>query len=106
MARLVTIMASPMLTNLSLDKLLSGLGQFLFVLLAAGVLSLVVWIAGRLVFHPLAKYPGPKLAALTSAYEDYFEIYQNYDYIWEIKKMHRRYGRCTCCSHLPHPAEC
>ena len=46
----------------------------------------------RLFLSPLAKFPGPKLAALTRKYESYYEAVQNYEYLWKIKKLHRQYG--------------
>ena len=46
----------------------------------------------RLVLSPLAKFPGPKLAALTRKYESYYEAVQNYEYLWKIKKLHEKYG--------------
>ena len=46
----------------------------------------------RLFLSPLAKFPGPKLAALTRKYESYYEAYQNYEYLWKIKELHKQYG--------------
>ena len=46
----------------------------------------------RLFISPLAKFPGPKLAALTRRYESYYEAVQNYEYLWKIKKLHQKYG--------------
>lgn len=46
----------------------------------------------RLFLSPLAKFPGPKLAALTRKYESYYEVYQNYEYYWKIKELHKQYG--------------
>ena len=46
----------------------------------------------RLFLSPLAKFPGPKLAALTRKYESYYEAVQNYEYLWKIKKLHQKYG--------------
>ena len=46
----------------------------------------------RLFLSPLAKFPGPKLAALTRKYETYYEAYQNYEYVWKIKELHKKYG--------------
>ena len=46
----------------------------------------------RLFLSPLAKFPGPKLAALTRKYELYYETYRYFEYLWKIKKMHMKYG--------------
>ena len=61
-------------------------------LAAVGLYALGLTIY-RLVFSPLAKFPGPKLAALTRKYESYYEAVQNYEYLWKIKQMHQKYGR-------------
>ncbi|MCJ1349230.1 hypothetical protein MMC31_007466 [Peltigera leucophlebia] len=46
----------------------------------------------RLYFHPLRKFPGPKLAAITQGYEFYYDVFRGGMYIWEIEKMHQKYG--------------
>ncbi|KAI1481122.1 cytochrome P450 [Daldinia eschscholtzii] len=48
----------------------------------------------RLYLSPLAKFPGPKLAALTSWYEIYYNIFKKGggQYIFKIKQMHEKYG--------------
>lgn len=46
----------------------------------------------RLFFHPLAQFPGPKLAALTLWYEYYYDVYKRGRMTWAIKAMHERYG--------------
>lgn len=46
----------------------------------------------RLYFHPLAKFPGPKLPALTGWYEFYYECILGGRYFAEILRMHDQYG--------------
>ncbi|CAD6444943.1 696affef-5bae-4969-8a8e-53327ef140c5 [Sclerotinia trifoliorum] len=59
-------------------------------------LSLSLWIiygaTYRLYFSPIARFPGPKLAALTLWYEFYFNVIRDGQWIWEIKRMHEEYG--------------
>ncbi len=47
----------------------------------------------RLYFSPLAKFPGPKLAALTLWYEFYYDVIKRGRYTWKIKELHGKYGR-------------
>lgn len=60
-------------------------------LIVAGVIAYTVIY--RLYLHPLAKIPGPKLAALTYFYEIYFNIVKPGMFVWEIKRLHEIYGR-------------
>ena len=46
----------------------------------------------RLWLHPLAIFPGPKLAAITRYYEAYYDVWKGGMYIFEIEKMHKKYG--------------
>ncbi|KAH7136336.1 cytochrome P450 [Dactylonectria macrodidyma] len=46
----------------------------------------------RLYFSPLAKFPGPRIAALTSWYCAYHDLIRGGQYIWVIEEMHRQYG--------------
>lgn len=49
----------------------------------------------RLYLSPIAKFPGPKLAALTGAYEGYYDCLKDGGgrYYVEINRMHDKYGR-------------
>lgn len=62
------------------------LAAVLFILYLA---SLAVY---RLCFHPLGKFPGPKLAAVTSWYEAYYEIALSGQYSKQISLLHDKYG--------------
>ncbi|KAJ5379097.1 hypothetical protein N7509_012216 [Penicillium cosmopolitanum] len=66
----------------------------LFLILVV-VLSFIVAariVVHRLYTHPLAAFPGPKLAASTFLYEFYYDVVRNGLYIWEIERMHKKYG--------------
>jgi hypothetical protein len=43
-------------------------------------------------FGPLAKFPGPKLAAATLWYEFYYDVILLGQYTFKIKELHRQYG--------------
>ena len=62
-------------------------------LVCAIPIALCLLIIHRLYFHPLSKFPGPKLAAISSLYEFYFNVVKGGRYIWEIQQMHQQYGR-------------
>lgn len=60
----------------------------LFIIFAYCI-SLAVY---RLYFSPLARFPGPKLAALTLWYEFYYDVIKRGRYTWRIAELHERYG--------------
>jgi len=63
------------------------------ILLGTAFCSLIAYfVLHRLYFHPLAKFPGPKLAAF-HFYEGYYDVVKKGQYIFEIGKMHRKYGK-------------
>jgi hypothetical protein len=55
----------------------------------------------RLFLHPLAGFPGPKLAALTRWYEGYYDVIKNGQYTFKIAEMHRKYGISAFLPSLP-----
>ncbi|KAL4908422.1 hypothetical protein BDW74DRAFT_175104 [Aspergillus multicolor] len=62
--------------------------------LAAGTVLYGVLLAiYRLTLHPLARFPGPKLAAATGWYEFYYNIVKMGTFIYKVDEMHKRYGR-------------
>ena len=60
------------------------------------VTLLLLWVIGKIVyrlfFHPLAGFPGPKLAALTGLVEFYHDGIRGGQYTFEIAHMHKTYG--------------
>ncbi|CAO2651135.1 Nn.00g094320.m01.CDS01 [Neocucurbitaria sp. VM-36] len=57
-----------------------------------GVIYAAILVTYRLVFSPIAKFPGPKLAAATAWYEFYFQFFKNGKFTWEIARLHSIYG--------------
>jgi hypothetical protein len=67
--------------------------------LAYAIISLIIALyfalgVYRLYFHPLAKFPGPKLAALSYLYELYYDAVekQGGQFCNQIIKLHQQYG--------------
>ena len=59
----------------------------------AYVLALVVY---RLYYHPLAKFPGPRYAAISRWHEYYHEVVRKGQFSFVIQDYHRKYGKfCT-----------
>lgn len=46
----------------------------------------------RLFFHPLARFPGPKLAAVSRWYEAYYDVICDGQYTFKIAELHKKYG--------------
>jgi len=46
----------------------------------------------RLYFHPLAQFPGPKLAAVTSWHEFYWNAVKDGQATHKRKEWHEKYG--------------
>ena len=62
-------------------------------LLVVGSLSYCVLVViYRLTFHPLARFPGPKIAAATRLYEFHYDSTLHGRYWTKIAEMHEKYG--------------
>lgn len=73
--------------------------------LAFATLFLAAGAIYRLYFSPLAKFPGPKLAALTLWYEFYYDVIRRGKFTWEIQRMHEKYGNSALYYDLPKVAD-
>lgn len=62
-------------------------------LLGSAVAYNLVMVVYRLQFHPLNKFPGPRLAAATGLYEIYFSIWGTEIFEHRIDQMHQKYGK-------------
>lgn len=61
--------------------------------LLCGYLIIIVFQSlYRITLHPLAKFPGPKLAAASRWYEVYFELFVGGVWSDQISLLHERYG--------------
>lgn len=59
----------------------------------------------RLYFHPLAHFPGPKIAAATYLYEGGWDYFGKGAYIHQIERMHQKYGQWLLPSHRQHTGD-
>lgn len=67
--------------------------ESILVPIVAAILFYAVYgIIWRLYFSPIAKFPGPKLAAISMLYEIYHEIILGGQYTFKIRKLHEEYG--------------
>nr|D1MX85.1 RecName: Full=Fusicoccadiene C-8 hydroxylase; AltName: Full=Brassicicene C biosynthetic gene cluster protein 1; AltName: Full=Cytochrome P450 monooxygenase bsc1 [Alternaria brassicicola]BAI52800.1 fusicoccadiene C-8 hydroxylase [Alternaria brassicicola] len=80
-----------MATTFTHDVTTSGKPLLLFLILITLTYSLGI-VFYRLFRHPLAKFPGPRIAAATYLYEIAFDYFGNGAYLFEIERMHHKYG--------------
>lgn len=65
---------------------------FCLVILILLVLHCTTMVIYRMYFHPLAKFPGPRIAAVTHLYEVAWDYFGKGAYLYEIERMHQEYG--------------
>lgn len=71
----------------------------LTILAAIYVAQSLYTIIYNLHFHPLAHFPGPRLAAATSWYQCWYEVFKFGEFVHKLEELHEQYGACS----FPHP---
>jgi hypothetical protein len=60
------------------------------------VVAYLVYLLGlvlyRLYFHPLARFPGPKYAAISRWHEFYYEVVKKGQFTFKVQELHKQYG--------------
>jgi hypothetical protein len=64
----------------------------LYAVVLAAILYAFFKATCNIYFHPLSKFPGSKMAVCSSLYEFYYDVMRRGMFMWEIEKMHERYG--------------
>lgn len=57
-----------------------------------GVIYVGILVCYRIYLSPLARFPGPRLAAATGLYEAYYQIVKGGTFTWHIDDLHQKYG--------------
>ncbi|KEZ38926.1 hypothetical protein SAPIO_CDS10264 [Scedosporium apiospermum] len=75
---------------------MAGLDYTLYYLAGCGLAAFVIYVfwlvVYRLYLSPVARFPGPRLAALTNWYEFYYDVIREGEFTWHIQKLHKKYG--------------
>lgn len=59
---------------------------------AATVLCYATRVLYWLYLHPLARFPGPKLAAAMRLYKGYYDLYQKGQYTFKLAQLRKQYS--------------
>lgn len=81
--------SAPGLTDLRALVTAEAVGRLFLLWVAYHVLVALYNISP---LHPLSRFPGPKLAAMTIWYEGWYDMIKVGRYTREIQKMHEKYG--------------
>ena len=49
----------------------------------------------RVYWSPLTGVPGPSLAAVSTWYEAYYDVWQPAKYVFKIAELHKQYGKLS-----------
>src|ERR1700755_845256 len=79
--------------SVNMDRLLRPSIALPLILSIGSCLYLIGLGIYRLYLHPLAKFPGPKLAALSRWDEFYYEVIRKGNFTLHLPALHRKYGK-------------
>jgi hypothetical protein len=65
------------------------------IVLVAAILYIVQTAVRRLYLSPLARFPGPKLAALSNWYEFYYDVMLHGQFTEHVQQLHKKYGQSS-----------
>lgn len=54
---------------------------------------ILVRLIYRLLWHPLASFPGPRRAAITTWYRAYYDIILDGEWVYHLESLHEKYGQ-------------
>ena len=74
------------------SALIATANKIKYFILFASAVYVVALVFYRLYFSSLARFPGPKLAAVTLWYEYYYDVVKRGRYTWKIAELHAQYG--------------
>lgn len=63
------------------------------ILVAISFVYFVALVSYRLCLHPLSKYPGPKLAAVSCLYRAYHQTWRDGRLVEQLTHLHEVYGK-------------
>ena len=65
-------------------------------LIVSGLVLSYLWAVDiaiyHLFLHPLTRFPGPKLAPLTTWYEGYYDVVKKGRFTFHLETLHKEYG--------------
>ena len=66
--------------------------EALIYVIVTSLLAVLIIGVRRIYFHPLSKFPGPRIAALTTWYGFYFDVIKGGIGIQRWPDLHKKYG--------------